>query len=120
MGLTIHQQPLKHSNLKLTLQKKKEDAYDLLWFTKKKLILLGRQVAWELTANGGTATTRDVRRVMLAQGMYREGNPEHWLGSVFKGPQWVWTGQWAKYSTPPTAKHTQGAWRTVRVWQRRA
>lgn len=120
MGLIMQTQPVKHSNL--TLPKKKvgstAEAYDLLWLTKKKLILLGRQVACRLAAQGGTVTTRDVRRVMLAEGLYHEGAPEHWLGSVFKGKQWQWTGEYAKYSTPSTAKHTQGAWRTVMVWRR--
>jgi hypothetical protein len=91
------------------------EAMALLESTRRALIAVGRDVARRLTANGGTATSCDVKRVMIAEGSYRDDVPGHWLGAVFRGREWEWTGQWTLPDVPSGAAH---AWRPMKVWRR--
>ena len=56
-------------------------------------------------------TIEDVRQRLDDQGVeFTAGN---WMGSVFRGRRWVFTGQWAK------ASHEGSHSRMVRVWRLR-
>jgi histone H3/H4 len=121
MGLTISSIPLKKSNLHLPKKKKSstDAAMALLEYTRQKQLKIARDIAWQLTEHGKTVTSRDVVAVMVTQGLYEKDIPAVWLGALFKTPEWEWTGKYAQYAVPRTAKRTH-AWRTVMVWRRRA
>jgi hypothetical protein len=93
------------------------EAMVLLLRTRRALIDAGREVARRLTANGGTATTCDVKRVMIAEGTYSDAVPGYWLGAVFRGREWTWTGEWALPDVDSGAAH---AWRPMRVWTQKS
>ena len=115
MGLTItHPKPKKKSVTKST-----DEAMVLLWKTKRQLIIWGRQIARRLTQHGGTVTTRDVRRVMIEEGLCQDGPDDHWhwLGAVFRGKQWQWTGEY-DFPRGPTSLGNAHTLHPVMVWRR--
>jgi hypothetical protein len=94
------------------------EAMELLERTRRGLIETARSIARELTAHEGTVTSRAVRLVMIREGTYNHDIPDYWLGAVFRGNEWIWTGQYELPTVPEGAGNAH-AWRPVKVWRRR-
>jgi hypothetical protein len=80
------------------------------------LIAKARAIAETLARAQGTVHSRQVREAMRQQGLLLdESASEFWLGAVFRGEGWVWTGQWHTHSDAARNIHE----RTVKVWKLR-
>lgn len=57
-----------------------------------------------------SVTVDDVRKLATLRGI--EFTPGNWMGSVFSGKDWIWTGEMRK------AKHVGSRSRMIKVWKR--
>lgn len=80
---------------------------------RRHLIDYGRYVASEICKTRGGVTSRDVRRAMATMGILADDVGEYWLGAVFRGPCFEWTGALHTYSDGARNIHE----RTVKVWR---
>lgn len=123
MALKVHQTPVKLSNLHWKLKKKtgpktKEAALALLEMTRRQLILRARHIARQLTPYGEEVDTRMVRQAMIDQGLYKEEITDHWMGAVFRGRDWIWTGKFRELEDMPPLRDNTHAGRTIKIWRR--
>lgn len=69
-----------------------DEAMALLRKYRSQHIANGRRIADELIAKNGTATTKDVYAEMEKRGLIDFSIGQHWLGAVFRGGKYTWTG----------------------------
>ena len=89
---------------------RKEEGLVTASLTRKDLLDVAKIIAARLAWKNGTVTYDDVFKEMRAQGYHPEcmGNA---AGSVFRGDQFVFTGEWRK-----STRVTNHA-RVIRVWK---
>ncbi len=90
-------------------------AMDVLERAKGPIILAARRVAQQLARAHGTVHSRQVRQALIEQGLLTQDlvKKDFWMGAVFRGSEWEWTGKYHTYSDADRNIHE----RTVKVWK---
>jgi hypothetical protein len=93
-----------------------EEAMGALEERHSATIAIAREIAIELCHKNGSTHSRAVRAEMFKRGIItgKEG-PEYWLGAVFKGALFEWTGSFVSYADRERNVHE----RTLKVWKLR-
>lgn len=92
-----------------------EEAMELLRQYRGQYIDAARSVADQLIKRNGTTDTKQVRIAMADNGALLNDVKDHWLGAVFRGPRYQWTGEWTESYVGPFTH----APRPVKVWRHR-
>lgn len=93
------------------------EAMKLLKETRGHLIAAGRSVAMRLATSHGTVNSREVHDEMAKLGLLEDGVVDHWLGAVFRTPDFVWTGE--MHMPQHALSGNTHAWKHVKVWRLR-
>jgi hypothetical protein len=97
-------------NLKLG-RELRDQGMNLAAMNRQQALQFARRAAAQLARVNGTVTSDDVRRaIQLGKG---RSNGQNWIGSIFKTPEFVWTGQVVQSALP--GNHA----RLIRVWRLR-
>jgi hypothetical protein len=104
--------PVVDKAVTVTVTKSTEEAMELLETSKASLVAYGRKEAIRLAKENGEVTSRDVRQAMEGAGLLKKDSKEHWLGAVFRGKPFKWTGRYFVYSDPIRNIHE----RTIKIW----
>lgn len=94
-----------------------EEAMRVLEQAKGPIIIAARRVAQQLAHAHGDVHTRQVRQALIEQGLLTQdlARKDFWMGAVFRGSEWEWTGRWHTYTDAERNIHE----RTVKVWRLR-
>lgn len=92
------------------------EALAVLEETRRELIEKGRDAAHRLIAQNGTATVKDVRNLMRAEGTFDESVRGFWMGAIFTKRLFTWTGTFKSVEDVRRNIHS----REVKVWAAKA
>jgi hypothetical protein len=96
-----------------------EEAKALLKEYRGHLIELARYIAWSIAVEGDrTVHMRLVREVLQAMDKLHEDLDERWMGAVFPGRLFEWTGDWLEIEdSSPRTRPGGGGGRNIRIWK---
>jgi hypothetical protein len=77
-------------------------------FTHEEVLLLARAIAKLHAFRHGTVTADDVQKELIKRGLPPLGNA---AGSLFRGDQWEFTGQWVKSHRVTNHARQNRTWR---------
>lgn len=91
-------------------RRRKRQGMSLAAQNRARLLDYARRLAREIAQKSGVCTSDDVHKALRERGLDGLGNA---AGSLFRGPEWVFTGQWR----PSERVSAHG--RMIRVWRLR-
>lgn len=86
---------------------------DVLKKYRSYLIAMGRFAAGDIALRQGTVHSREVRQTLDDAGLLDPVCGDFWLGAVFRGSYFEWTGVWHTYTDSGRNIHE----RTIKVWR---
>jgi hypothetical protein len=99
--------------VRISVTRSKDEAIDLLIRYRRILIAYARHIAIQIARSKGTVHSRLVRAALAEKGLVRPQLGDCWLGAVFNGGPFVWTGALHEYEDRERNIHKK----TVRVWR---
>lgn len=95
------------------------EAFALLEATRSDFIEQARAIADELIALYGETCARAVLEEMQKRGLVSPIIKDYWMGCVFRGPRFAWTGRWVLPPVPEKHKDRNvHAWRPQKIWRK--